>query len=229
MTTTDPRMPGQAPARQTRAPGPAGLAGSGATSAGPASGVGAGPVTGPGNAWTPATPGPRGEVGGGVLGGATPPTSKREILTDHNRTAQVANPRAPWRTRAACLGKAQIMDRKQRDRPNGEALALCRNCPVLDDCKAWVLSLPDTLDPGGICAGLNERQRMKIRPKRHPSIAPDAPRTCAQCGWTGRTAEFPVNSGTVRQICKTCWNAHCRDYRNRKRGAPAAVPGGPDG
>lgn len=82
--------------------------------------------------------------------------------------------RQPWRQNARCIGRASVMDpprRKLSEAAYGHAAALCRGCPVLDECRTWVLSLPYGADPGGVCAGLTEgeRARRRVTAKHCPS------------------------------------------------------------
>lgn len=42
------------------------------------------------------------------------------------------------------------------------AVALCRSCPVLDDCTTWVLSQPSDPCPGAIVAGMTTSERRAL-------------------------------------------------------------------
>lgn len=65
----------------------------------------------------------------------------------------------PWRKRAACAGQVAAMF-PERGQPAAPARALCRSCPVLDECRAWVATVPEQV---GIVADTSARERMRAR------------------------------------------------------------------
>lgn len=65
-----------------------------------------------------------------------------------------------WTQWAACIGRPDLME---DTRLTAAALALCRRCPVLQQCRDWALSLPDRADPGGIAGGMTEEERSRLR------------------------------------------------------------------
>jgi len=54
-----------------------------------------------------------------------------------------------------------LMDPGDDDLKIDAAKITCRHCPVLVDCREWVLGLPASADPGGITAGMTENERQK--------------------------------------------------------------------
>lgn len=122
----------------------------------------------------------------------------------HARTAALTDPTAPWRTRAACNGKADLMDQAEPTQAGTRrAKAVCRTCPVLADCKDWVLRLHSGLDPGGVCGGLTELQRLKVRRERDGGPA----KTCCRCGKSRPVTEYyadPRALDGLRSECRTC-------------------------
>ena len=86
-------------------------------------------------------------------------------------------PQAPgsWIADAACKGQRMwytamqahhsrigVNDRKME----AEALAICADCPVLQQCRSWALTSPDpAIDH--VAGGMTPRQRYKWR-KTHP-------------------------------------------------------------
>jgi hypothetical protein len=54
---------------------------------------------------------------------------------------------------AACRGHPELFDVDRHDPRIEEAKALCADCPVLRDCRAWLASLPRSRQPSGIVAG----------------------------------------------------------------------------
>lgn len=82
---------------------------------------------------------------------------------DHVASARVAQPLAGWREQAACRDIPDLMSLPGADAEQA-ALAVCWHyCPVRDDCRASVMSLPQGLDPGGVCGALTEAQRRSRR------------------------------------------------------------------
>lgn len=69
-----------------------------------------------------------------------------------------------WADRAACKGQTEVMF-PVRGSSAEPARALCRSCPVLDECAAWVLEVPNQ---HGIVADSSHRERMW---QRGPSAA----------------------------------------------------------
>jgi hypothetical protein len=58
--------------------------------------------------------------------------------------------RAPSLAGAACRGHGRLFEART-DADRAAALALCRRCPALSDCRTWVRSL--TKPPSGVVAG----------------------------------------------------------------------------
>lgn len=84
---------------------------------------------------------------------------------DHTATGRDANILAPWRDRAACYAMPGVMDPPggHAEASEGRALAVCGGCPVTRECFAWVMARKDRCDPGGVCGGMTERARSKLR------------------------------------------------------------------
>lgn len=78
----------------------------------------------------------------------------------------LAETTAAWMRDAACKGRARDLDPPDGfpDEPaRRDAQRICWDCPVLDDCRAWVSTLPIRLQPTGITAALTEQQRRARR------------------------------------------------------------------
>lgn len=61
-----------------------------------------------------------------------------------------------------------------------EAKAVCRGCPVMDDCLEWSLA---TCQDAGVWGGLDEEQRREIRrTRRRHAIAAAAAATATEVG-----------------------------------------------
>lgn len=127
-------------------------------------------------------------------------------------------------TTAPCAGKPHILEN-----PDLEHLArkLCRGCPLLNDCREWVLGLPGRDDPGGFRGGLTEAERNAERrrrnppPKRQPrSRTTPAEKACAKCGDTKAASEFYPQKGRVDGLdnkCLTCRRAEKAEYARQRR------------
>ncbi|MCV7317255.1 WhiB family transcriptional regulator [Mycolicibacillus parakoreensis] len=88
----------------------------------------------------------------------------REILADTPRLdAACAHPKRAW-----------LFDPAERDEPVEEvrrrqtmALALCRQCPPIEACRAWADSLPPAQRVYGVVAGeVRERPKQRRKAKR---------------------------------------------------------------
>ncbi len=135
--------------------------------------------------------------------------------TDHQRDAAKARPLDEWRKQAACAGLYEVMDRRQADGPAVRAaLAVCRSCPVLDDCRAWVLGLPERLDPGGVCGGLTEIQRSKAR----RAATANRPRVCSECRVRKTRGDFSPSESSVSGLA-----SECRACAARRKNKPKAA------
>lgn len=131
--------------------------------------------------------------------------------------AASAGMRAPWRDRAACRNRAGLLD---PDHPEwlGEsrAVAFCHACPVTAECRAWVLSLPATVDVGGVCGGTTEHERARAR--GGPWGGSGDVKYCARCGVTKAASEFwrdkSRNDG-LKPYCRPCTTEMARGARQR--------------
>ena len=66
-----------------------------------------------------------------------------------------------WTDRAACKGQTEVFFVNRGDTTMMEkAKAICANCPVLEDCRNYVLYRPERY---GIWAGMTEKERRRYR------------------------------------------------------------------
>ena len=87
-------------------------------------------------------------------------------ITVSNLLAGAKGLRGEWLELAACGGRSRVMDPPIGARSNAarrRALAVCRSCPVLPECRAWALSLPPRMSPGWVVGGLTESQAVYAR------------------------------------------------------------------
>jgi WhiB family redox-sensing transcriptional regulator len=69
--------------------------------------------------------------------------------------------RPAWQSRARCRGMSPELFYPERGQNSdvAAAKAVCRECPVLEDCRAWGIAH----EKNGIWGGLTERERRKAR------------------------------------------------------------------
>jgi WhiB family redox-sensing transcriptional regulator len=75
---------------------------------------------------------------------------------------------AGWRDRAACRSQDPelffpIGTTGPALAQAEEAKAVCRACPVLVDCLAWVMNVEPPGQEAGVCAGLSENERRALK------------------------------------------------------------------
>lgn len=110
----------------------------------------------------------------------------------HYSTRQLSGTRGDdWRDRAACpdYDPELWFPHPGQDDVAEQAKAICRRCPVVDDCLRWAL---DTGQSYGVWGGLDEQQRRHAR--RHEPAAPtmtaQGPRPAPLHGQPWSAAEF---------------------------------------
>lgn len=77
----------------------------------------------------------------------------------------------PWTEHAACKGKTNLFETISSERPSrtprnpqtNAARALCRTCPVLDECRKWILAHQQDPCPHHIVAGMTRSERAAHR------------------------------------------------------------------
>lgn len=167
------------------------------------------------------------------------------MTLDHAAVAASVRVDQPWRQQAACAGRADVMDPPAKQvaaaRDLGtehllwaDAKAVCRTCPVLVQCRSWVITLPVRQDVTGVCGGLTEAERATERRRLgqlgvQPGVPePEPPRPaagrllCTSCGETkpdddfGRDKRMPGRRWR-RSHCRVCTGKYWRDYAKRHR------------
>lgn len=102
--------------------------------------------------------------------------------SDHARAADALKVDQPWRQLAACQGRGLVMDPPAEEVKAAQELGderllwrsgkeLCWSCEVYDQCRTWVLGLPKEADPSGVCGGMTEHERRRVRRKRAAEAA----------------------------------------------------------
>lgn len=119
-----------------------------------------------------------------------------------------------WEGAGACIGKADVMHPSQDPAELQQALDLCHRCPVLAECRDWVLSIPLHLGPGGVVAGMTPAERERVLLAHLP------PRKCGDCRQVMPLYKFSQNTpgrAARRPVCKVC---------AQKRRPPSTTPVG---
>ena len=111
-----------------------------------------------------------------------------------------------WHDDAACRDVPDLMAPAEGEPEDTDtARRICDACPVLADCRAWVLALSQEFDPSGIVAGLTPQQRTRRRAKpvvRHPDA-----KECSRCRLTRPAGDFHRERGKpdgLAAYCKPC-------------------------
>ena len=110
-----------------------------------------------------------------------------------------------WQYRAACKGLQSHLffppnhiERKQeRQRRERAAKAICRECPVLQECREYALMVRE---PHGIWGGLNEYERRQALARLKKATVPP---TSAVCTATSSQPSSPQLS----RICLVLWGS----------------------
>ena len=122
----------------------------------------------------------------------------------------------PWQDSAACIGADTAIFFPESGDPVGPAKALCRACPVREQCLA------DALERGevhGVWGGLSAKERRKYRRQhgllRKPGGQPQPINHSTNGG-------YHTHSRRGQQPCDACSQAHIRYQRARREGGDAA-------
>lgn len=139
-------------------------------------------------------------------------------------------PADDWRDAAACRGHGEVMtardltdftrkSRLARQRV-AAAKAICAQCPVIDQCRAWVLGEDMDPCPWGVVAGMIPQERNANRRERGVNVA--AQRGAANAARCGTTSGHKRHRRLMEPICPMCaaaWSAYVVDARRRRREA----------
>lgn len=117
---------------------------------------------------------------------------------------------ADWRKEAACIGMERLFFPDPSELKIAEqAKAICRTCPVIDDCSEYVLNNRASMTQIGIWAGLSPLERAaKRRSKRGMKV-------CTGCGISKPFIAFPQGAHRKDGLlprCRACKNTYDRNY-----------------
>ena len=122
----------------------------------------------------------------------------------------------PWQDSAACIGADTAIFFPESGDPVSPAKALCRACPVREQCLA------DALERGevhGVWGGLSVKERRKYR-RQHGLLR--KPGGQPQPISHGTNGGYHAHRRRGQQPCDACSQAHIRYQRARREGGDAA-------
>lgn len=122
----------------------------------------------------------------------------------------------PWQDSAACIGADTAIFFPESGDPVGPAKALCRACPVREQCLA------DALERGevhGVWGGLSAKERRKYR-RQHGLLR--KPGGQPQPINHGTNGGYHTHRRRGQQPCDACSQAHIRYQHARREGGDAA-------
>lgn len=126
--------------------------------------------------------------------------------------------REEWLERAACGGRSRVMDPPLADRTDAareRALAVCRSCPVMAECRTWALDLPPRMSPGWVIGGLTEADIVKRRIAA--GQVPEGHKRCSRCRQIKAFAEFHTHAHTIDGRMSACAACACAAERARRK------------
>lgn len=121
-----------------------------------------------------------------------------------------------WQDSAACIGADAAIFFPESGDPVGPAKAICRACPVREQCLA------DALERGevhGVWGGLSAKERRKYR-RQHGLLR--KPGGQPQPINHGTNGGYHAHRRRGQQPCDACSRAHIRYQRARREGGDAA-------
>jgi hypothetical protein len=138
-------------------------------------------------------------------------------------------PDAGWMDRVICRPYWALMD-GETPRDVTDAKEVCRTCPVEEECRAYVLSLPPREDVYGVAGGMTAKERdlARRRVRRGAPAGSEEPRACTRgkdCvrGEGPQPAdEFyrrPKHASGRETQCRSCWQLRSRERKAAKRAA----------
>jgi len=126
---------------------------------------------------------------------------------------------ARWRGRAACRGLGALFD-SLNTQDQRAAKDICSDCPVRVACQGWVGRLDEAEDPGGVCGGWTEAQRIKARRRqaqlKQPPAVTTVAKQCRVCRHLKQPGDFYRNADSpdgLRNECRGCYEKRRAEKR----------------
>lgn len=116
-----------------------------------------------------------------------------------------------WQADGLCAGRPDLMADPH------QAEATCHRCPVLPECRDWVLSLPVHEGPDGVVAAMTLAERERVVLDREPPRQCD---TCLEIRPLWAYAQNTEGKPSRRKTCRTCVDRRTHTNRARHQTAP---------
>lgn len=84
---------------------------------------------------------------------------KTTAVTRLERMADAVRNEDDWTVHGVCRGQDQALWFPEPGQTVNTAKALCRQCPVIEECRDWALRFEDF----GVWGGMSERERRRYR------------------------------------------------------------------
>lgn len=134
-------------------------------------------------------------------------------------------PAGQWVKQGACREDPEAMFPGTNDADIEAAKAICRSCPVIQQCGQWALA---TRESTGVLGGMSEAQRRNLLRQRGrgkgrgpKKAVPSQPRKPAECGTRGGYQRHRKNG---QEACDACKQANTdADNRLRRTGTTKAL------
>ena len=129
-----------------------------------------------------------------------------------------------WRDDAACKGAPLEWFYTDKGESNAEAMAVCKVCPVIEECLEWGIAHEEF----GIFGGTIPNERVRIRKQRRQELLnptevlkPKPHKSCGTASGYKMLAEFyRTYPYEVRIKCEPCSEAHLKYNKERRAARP---------
>ena len=130
----------------------------------------------------------------------------------------LAGVRMTWQQHAACRGMDPNLFVPAKGEPIAQAQAVCRGCPVRQQCADYAIGDPELR---GVWGGLSDRARQAERhrrnlPRRHHNIT-----RIVVCGTVSGFSRHKDRGEQPCDLCRETYNAYQRQYRKARKDAVA--------
>lgn len=121
-------------------------------------------------------------------------------------------PGEEWKADAACRGMpvSVFFIDKHAGTSAQTAVDVCKTCPVIDECRSFVLSLDNDMGKHGIWAGLTPKQRRGLKRPYRPRLRPP-------CGTPNGYNSHLRHRETPCDPCRAAHSAEVQWSKKRKR------------
>lgn len=122
-----------------------------------------------------------------------------------------------WQALGSCRGLDPDLFFPERGASTREAKEVCRGCVVREDCLEYALANGEKF---GIWGGLSERERRRLRSRRHNGLAVEGAMAVVEC----RCGETFIPNGRQRFCSSDCAQAEARGRSRAQYAAAKELP-----